>query len=147
MNNLIPFSPRYAVMATSGLNTPYLVPTEEQILGVFLPLGVQDDEIPEITEDIENALESLDKSYLQENPDVGETLLEKIAELSDSHRRFHVPYELVLNAIQDNPEIVKRLCNMTENDSPREVINEILSSSPLPEDTDDEDDLPLAMAI
>lgn len=149
ITNLIPFPTYYASKASKGFNTHSLdLITEEQVRRVFFPLGAQEYEIPEITVDLSNALDSLDKDYVQQNPDIVDTLLDKISELSDTRERFHVPYELLVDALQDDPEFVKRVCNMSEVDSPREVLNEILSSSPLNEDEDDEDGLPsLAIAI
>ena len=136
---------------SADLNTSLVPITEEQVTGVFAPLGAQDDEIPEITENLSLALEELDKYYVQRHPDVAKNLLEKISELSDTRRRFHAPYEILVDAVKDNPAAIKKLCSMDDIEtSPREILNEILSAGPYDycEPDDDDDHLPfLAMAI
>ena len=143
--------PPVATNSSAGLNTQLVPINEEEVSRVFMPLGAQDDEIPEITENLTMALDALDKYYVQRHPDVADELLEKISELSDTRKRFHAPYELIVDALRDNPSAIKMLCSMDDTDaSPREILNEILSAGPIDYDDPDDDDnhLPfLAMAI
>lgn len=140
--NLISFP--FSANSSAGLNTSLVPITEEQVTGVFLPLGAQDDEIPEIYENLSAALDSLDKFYVQKHPDIADNLLEKIAELSDTRKRFHAPYELLLDALKDNPAAIKRLCSMDDvSSSPREILNMLLSYND--DEDDEEDQLPMAI--
>lgn len=132
--NIIRFSP-----SSSGLLTAF---TDEnkcnlisfhEVRTVFYQLGAQEDELPDIEESLNSALNDLDHEYLEncvkENLNIGETLMEKIVELSDCTKPVHVPYELIVESLRDAPENVKILCNPAFSDSPKEILKRILNSS------------------
>ena len=141
MSNIILFDPSRFAGSLNTSKTSLIAISEDQIKDVFLPLGVEETELIEITEEISNALETLDKDYVRQNPDVAEKLLAGVSELSDFTKRFHAPYERILDALQDNPQAVKAICEMDESTSPKKVLEEIFSSSyGCQDDEDDEDD-------
>ena len=105
-----------------------LVPIDDnKVYAVFAPLGAQDAEMDEIKDELVCAINSLDKPYIRQNPDVADELLSKIEELSDTRSRFHAPYELILEAIQDDPMAVKHLVEMGKHDSPKEILDKLLN--------------------
>lgn len=132
--NIIRFSPdsRGLVTALTDENKCNLISFNE-VRTVFYSLGAQEEELPDIEESLNSALNDLDHEYLEncvkENLNIGETLMEKIAELSDCTQPVHVPYELIVESLRDAPENVKILCNPELSDSPKEILKRILNSS------------------
>lgn len=133
-SNIIRFSPN-----SNGLLTAFTDENKcklisfQEVRTVFYPLGALEDEIPEIEESLNSALDDLDHEYLEEcvkdNLNITETLMERITELSDTTKPVHVPYELIVESLRDAPEKIKILCNPELTDSPREILKRILNSS------------------
>lgn len=108
-----------------------------QVLRVYDALGVPDLEVDNLRYDLEEFFGGIDQEWYRTNPEGVQGIINRIIELSDLTKPGgHVPYEMILLRISDDPSKFAEL--LTSERENREIIKLLgITTAPKEEDYSD----------